>query len=100
MRWVSCKQQNGGFCLCSQSVSLCLFIGEFSPLILSDIKEKLLLLPVIFVVRVGILFMWLSSFWFVERLLSYCFLGNSFSPCVGIFSFSFSVGLDSWKEIV
>jgi hypothetical protein len=29
-------------------------------LILSDIKEKPLL-PVIFVVRVGILFMWLSS---------------------------------------
>ena len=31
------------------------------PLILRNIKEKSLLLPVIFVVRVGILFMWLSS---------------------------------------
>jgi hypothetical protein len=27
-------------CLCSQSVSLCLFTGELSPLILRDIKEK------------------------------------------------------------
>ena len=40
LRWVSCKQQNVGSCLCSQSVSLCLFIGELSPLILRDIKEN------------------------------------------------------------
>ena len=46
-------QQNVGSCLCNQSVSLCLFIGEMSPLILRDVKEKLLLLPVIFVVIVG-----------------------------------------------
>ena len=39
--------------LCNQFVSLCLFIGELSPLILRDIKEKYVLLP-IFVVRVGI----------------------------------------------
>jgi hypothetical protein len=32
-----------------------------SPLILSDFKEKLLLLPLIFVVRVGNLFTCLSS---------------------------------------
>jgi hypothetical protein len=37
------------------------FIGELSPFILRDIKETSLLLPVIFVARVGILFMWLSS---------------------------------------
>ena len=48
-------------CLHIQSISLYLFIGELSPLILRDIKEKSLLLPVIFVVRVGILFMWLST---------------------------------------
>ena len=30
-------------------------------------------LPIIFVVRVGILFLWLSSFRFVEGLLSCCF---------------------------
>ena len=56
----------------NQSVSLCLFIRELTPLILKDIKEKLLLLLDIFVARVGILFMWLSSLRFVERLLS-CF---------------------------
>jgi hypothetical protein len=39
---------------------------------LRDIKEKSLLLPVIFVVRGGIIFGWLSSFGFVEELLS-CF---------------------------
>jgi hypothetical protein len=39
-RWVSCKQENVGSCLCSQYVSLCLFDGELSPLILRDIKEK------------------------------------------------------------
>jgi hypothetical protein len=33
-------QQNVASCLRSQSVSLCLFIGELSPLILRDIKEK------------------------------------------------------------
>ena len=65
-------QQNVGSCLCSQSVSLCLFIGELSSMILRDIKEKFLLLPVIFVLSVGILFLWLSSFRFVEGLLS-CF---------------------------
>ena len=65
-------QQNVGYYLCNHSVSLCLFIGELSALILRDIKEKQLLLPVIFVVRVGILFLWISSFRFVEGLLS-CF---------------------------
>jgi hypothetical protein len=33
-------QQNIGFFFHIQSVSLCLFIMELSPLILSDIKEK------------------------------------------------------------
>ena len=40
MRLVSCMLQNVAFCLCNQSVSLCLFIGELSPLTLRDIKEK------------------------------------------------------------
>jgi hypothetical protein len=51
-------QQNVGSCLYNQSVSLCHFIGELSALILRHIKEKSLLL---FVLRVGILFMLLSS---------------------------------------
>ena len=68
-------QQNVGSYLCSLSINLCLFIGELSPLILRDNKEKYLLLPVIFVVRVGILFLWISSFRFVEGLLSCFFYG-------------------------
>jgi len=39
-------------------------------LLLRDIKEKCLLLPVILVIGGGIMFVWLSSFGFVERLLS------------------------------
>ena len=35
---VSCMQQNVGSCLSTQSVSVCLFIGDLSPLILRDIK--------------------------------------------------------------
>ena len=84
-RWVICKQQNSGSCLCSQSISLCLFIGEFSPLMLREIKEKQLLLPVIFVVKVGILFLWLSYFRFVEGLLS-CFFSGVVSIYVLVFS--------------
>jgi hypothetical protein len=69
LRWVSCSQQNVGFCLCIQSVSLYLFIEKLTPLILRDIKEKRLLPPVIFVVRGGIMgiLVWLTSFWFVKR---------------------------------
>ena len=64
----------GPVCVASLLVYVFL-LGELSPLILRDIKEKSLLLPVIFVVRVGILFLWLSSFMFVERLLSCFFKG-------------------------
>ena len=54
------------------SLLVYVYLGEFCPLMLRDIKEKRLLLPVIFVVRGGIKFVWLSSFRFVERSLS-CF---------------------------
>ena len=37
-------QQNVGSCLCIQSVSLCLFIGELSPLMLSNCYFLLFLL--------------------------------------------------------
>ena len=47
LRRVSCKQQNVGFCFRIQSLSLCLFIGELSPLILSDINDQWLLIPFI-----------------------------------------------------
>jgi hypothetical protein len=44
------------------------------------------LFSVTFVVRGGITFMWLSSFWFVERLLS-CF----FEGVVSLFVLEFSI---------
>jgi len=47
------------------------------------------------------MFMWLSSFGFVEsRLLSCFFLGCTFPPCVGVFHLLSFVGLDLWKDIV
>ena len=55
--------------VCLASLLVCLFIGELSPLMLREIKERKLLLPVIFVVKVGILILRLSSFRFVEGLL-------------------------------
>ena len=61
------------------------FIGEFSPFMLREIKEKQLLLTVIFVVKVGILFLWLSYFRFVEGLLS-CFFSGVVSIYVLVFS--------------
>jgi hypothetical protein len=99
LMWVFCMQQKVGSCLCSQSVCLCHFIGELSPLILRDIKKKSLLLPVIFVLRVGILFLWLSSFRFVEGLFL-LFLRHNFPPCVGVFPLLFFEGQDLWKDIV
>ena len=46
LRCVSCKQQNVASCFCIQSLSLCLCIGELSPLILHDINDQWLLTPV------------------------------------------------------
>ena len=40
-------QQNVGSCFRIQSLSLCLFIGELSPLILSDINDQWLFTPII-----------------------------------------------------
>jgi hypothetical protein len=49
----SCMDQNPGYCLHTCSVSLCLYIGELSPLILRDIKDRSLLVPIMFVVVGG-----------------------------------------------
>jgi hypothetical protein len=68
-----------------------------------------LLLPAIFVVRFGIMFVWLSSFGFViRRLISgkrkkkkinfLLFHGCSFPPCVGVFHLLSFIGLDLWKK--
>ena len=100
LRWISCIQQNAGLCLHSQSVILCLFIGELIPLMLWDSKETWLLLLVIFVFRGRIMLPWLSSFKFVERLLSYFFLGCSIPPCVGVFHLLSFVRPYLWEDIV
>ena len=69
LRCVSCMQQNAGSCLHIQSVSLCLFIGEFSPLILIDFKERWLWVPDMFVFVGGCMCLWFSAFGFVWRWL-------------------------------
>ena len=71
LKYVSNMQQNVGSCYIS-SLLVYLFFWELSPLRLRDTKEKGLLLRVVFVIRGGIMFVWLSAFGFVERLFS-CF---------------------------
>jgi hypothetical protein len=84
-------QQNVVSCLHIHSVRLyAFFIGALSPLILRVIKKKSLLLPVIFVVKSGIFFMWLSSFRFFKRLLS-CFSYGVVSLLVLEFSLYYPV---------
>jgi hypothetical protein len=73
LRWVSSIQQNTRSCLNIQPVSLCLFIEELNPLMLRDIKDYWLLFPAIFVVKGGIMFVWLSSFELIERRVLSCF---------------------------
>lgn len=48
-----------------QSVNLCLFIGELGPMMLRDIKDQLLLVPLIFIVSGEVMFVWFSSSVFV-----------------------------------
>ena len=60
--------------LAYQSVSLWLFIGELSQLMLKDNKYLWLLVPVMFVVVGRIICMWFSPFDFIVRwLISYFF---------------------------
>ena len=77
LRCVSCKQQNVGSCFRIQSLSLCLFIGELRPLILSDINDQSLLITVIiFCVcvcsRVCVFLFFELWLWRVARCLGYC----------------------------
>jgi hypothetical protein len=52
------------------------------------------------VVRVGIMFVWLSSLGFVRRITFLHFLEYSFPPCVSVFYLLSFVGLDLWKYFV
>jgi hypothetical protein len=65
-------QQNSGSCVCIQSVSLCLFIDELSPLIFRDIKDRGLLVSDIFDFVGGFMFLWVSPFSFILRCLISC----------------------------
>ena len=99
LRWISGKQQNVGSCLCSQSVSLCLFIGGLSPLILRDIKENnfwfllFLLLELGFCIC-GCLLLGVLKDYFLA------FSGPVFLPCIVFFLLLSFEGLDSWKDSV
>ena len=81
----------GPVCVASLLVYV-FFIGELSPLMLREIKEKYLLLPVIFL-KLGF-----CSCGFL--LLGFCritfllFLGHSFHPCLSVFPLLSFEGLD------
>ena len=91
----------GTFPVCSKMLgpmylsSLLVYVFLLSWLLLRDIKEKWLLLPVIFVVRGRIMFVWV--YWKITFLL---FLGHSFPSCVGVFHLLSFVELDLWKDTV
>ena len=63
--YVFYMQHNDGFHLNNLSVSLCLFIGKLSPLMLRDINEKWLLIPAILMllVVVCVVFLLLLQWW-------------------------------------
>ena len=68
LRRVSCMQQNPGFCLCIQSITLCLLLGNWIHFYEEILKTSdCWLFPVTFVVWGGIMFILLSSLGFVER---------------------------------
>ena len=50
-------------------LAIVFFIGELNQMILRDLRDQWLLLPVIFIVRGGIMFVCFSSFGFVVRRL-------------------------------
>ena len=87
-------QQNVVSCLCIQSVSLYLFIGELNPLILRDIKERRLLFSDMFVFVSDFMCLWLSAFDFVVRYLLSCpFFG---AGTFLVLEFSFQDTLYDW----
>jgi hypothetical protein len=79
LRSISCMEQRDGSCFYIH-VSLCLFIGELSPLILRDINSQWLLISVILVVVVMVA-VWVCvcvcvcvSFFWCEIISFPCFL--------------------------
>jgi hypothetical protein len=93
------------------SVSLCLFIGELSSLMLRDINDQWFLLPVILtlVVFLGVyVFVWVPHpFWKIRTYLFpmgffvvvFVFV-YSYPPWLGVFLLAFSAGMNLWIDIV
>jgi hypothetical protein len=73
--------QNDASCFCIHSVSLCLFIGDMSALMLRDINDQRLLIPVILmlVVIVCVVFTGVKLFIFCVFLCVVNLLGLEFS---------------------
>jgi len=66
-------QQNDGFCFHIHSLSLCLVIGEFNPLMLRDINDQSLLFPDILLLVMLV---------FVCACVSVCVCGVCVCVCV------------------
>jgi hypothetical protein len=79
-----------------KSVSLCLFIRELTLLMLRDIKDIWLLVPVMFVIGGRIMCVCvILSIWVCCMMIKFLFfLQCRYSTCVEIFLLEFSVGLD------
>ena len=86
-------QQNAGSCLHIQSVSLCIFNGKVSQLILRDIKDGWLPVRVIFVNGGSYVFV-ILSFWVYSKIINFLlFVWCKYPPCIGVFLLESSVGL-------
>ena len=77
----------------SSLLALCSFIGEFSSLILRDIKDRRLVVPVMFGFCSWHLVL---SFWLFKKMIIILFfsLWCMYPPCAGVFLLESSVGLD------
>jgi hypothetical protein len=93
LKSVSYMQQNDGFCLSVHSVSLSLYIGEFSHIILRDINDQWLLFLVILYITSGTVWVceclcvYFSSFGFAVRWLISCVFFRIVTHLVLEFSF-------------
>ena len=99
LRWVSCQQQNVGSCLCSQSISVCLFIGDSSPLMLRDIKESNCCFLLFLLLKLG----FCSCGFLLLGLLNDYFLAFNRAQILYLcwcFPLLSSEGLDPWIDIV
>ena len=62
LKWVSCKQDIDGSCFLKDSVTLCLLIGAFSPLMFKVSTERYEFIAVMFLVELEFLVVFSSPF--------------------------------------